>query len=113
MKKLFGSILRLGTGEAVSRLASFGLYAYISRAFGVELLGIVALSQTIAMYVAFGTDQGLRMIGARLVARDASEAPAIMRHVQRKRLISCAICVALGRRTLCGGQSQQMRDFMF
>jgi O-antigen/teichoic acid export membrane protein len=95
MKKLLGSILSLGTGEAVSRLASFGLYAYISRAFGVELLGIVALSQTIAMYVTFGTDQGLRMIGARLVARDASAAPAIMRHVLRKRLISCAVCVSL------------------
>jgi O-antigen/teichoic acid export membrane protein len=96
MKKLFGSILCLGVGEAVSKLASFGLYAYISRAFGVELLGIVALSQTIATYVTLGTDQGLRMIGARLVARDASAAPEIMRHVLRKRLISCAICVLLG-----------------
>src|SRR5258708_12367375 len=96
MKRVFGSILRLGKGEAVSRLASFGLYAYISRAFGVELLGIVALSQTIATYVTLGTDQGLRMIGARLVARDASAAPAIMRHVLRKRLISCAIGVVLG-----------------
>jgi O-antigen/teichoic acid export membrane protein len=96
MKALVSSILRLGTGEAVSRLASFGLYAYISRTFGVELLGIVALSQTIAMYVMFGTDQGLRMIGARLVARDASAARVVMRHVLRKRLLSCAICVALG-----------------
>lgn len=88
--------MRLGTGEAVSRVASFGLYAYISRAFGVELLGIVALSQTIGSYVTLGTDQGLRMIGARLVARDASAAPSVMRHVLKKRLISCAICVALG-----------------
>jgi O-antigen/teichoic acid export membrane protein len=96
MKKLLSSILRLGTGEAVSRLASFGLYAYISRAFGIELLGIVALSQTIATYVTLGTDQGLRMIGARLVARDPSAAPEIMRHVLRRRLTSCAICVALG-----------------
>jgi O-antigen/teichoic acid export membrane protein len=96
MKKMLGSVLRLGAGEAVSKLAAFGLYAYISRAFGVELLGIVALSQTIATYVTLGTDQGLRMIGARLVARDASAAPAILRHVLRKRLISCAICVALG-----------------
>jgi len=96
MKELFGSILRLGTGEAVAKVATFGLYAYISRAFGVELLGIVALSQTIATYVTLGTDQGLRLIGARLVARDASAAPAIMRHVLRKRLVSCAVCVALG-----------------
>jgi O-antigen/teichoic acid export membrane protein len=96
MKRLLGSVIRLGAGEAVSKLASFGFYAYISRAFGVELLGIVALSQTIASYVTLGSDQGLRMIGARLVARDAREAPAIMRHVLKKRLISCAICVALG-----------------
>jgi O-antigen/teichoic acid export membrane protein len=96
MRKLLKSILRLGTGEAVSRLASFGLYAYISRAFGIELLGIVALSQTIAGYVILGTDQGLRMIGARLVARDAGAASEIIRHVLRKRLISCAVCVAVG-----------------
>jgi O-antigen/teichoic acid export membrane protein len=95
MKRLFGSILRLGTGEAVSRLASFGLYAYVSRVFGVELLGIVALSQTIASYVTLGTDQGLRMIGARLVARDASAAPSIIGHILKKRLISCAVCVSL------------------
>lgn len=96
MKRLLGSILRLGSGEAVSRLASFGLYAYVSRAFGVELLGMLALSQTIATYVTFGTDQGLRMIGARIVARDASAASAVMRIVLRKRLISCGVCVVLG-----------------
>jgi O-antigen/teichoic acid export membrane protein len=96
MKRLVGSILRLGIGEAVSKIASFGLYAFISRSFGVELLGIVALSQTIALYVTFGTDQGLRMIGARLVARDAGDAPEVVRHVLRKRLISCVVCVALG-----------------
>jgi hypothetical protein len=57
MKRLFGSILRLGP-EAVSRLAAFGLYAYISRAFGVELLGIVALSQTIAFFGWLGAWRG-------------------------------------------------------
>jgi O-antigen/teichoic acid export membrane protein len=96
VKTLFLSIARLGTGEAAARLASFALYAYISRVFGIELLGIVALAQTIATYVTLGTDQGLRMIGARLVARDASAAPEIIRHVLRKRLISCAVCVSLG-----------------
>jgi O-antigen/teichoic acid export membrane protein len=55
----------------------------------------VALSQTVAGYVTMGTDLGLRMIGARIVARDASTAPAIIPHVLRKRLISCAVCVSL------------------
>lgn len=95
MKDLFRSILRLGAGEAVARLASFGLFAYLSRSFGIELVGILALSQTIASYVTLGTDQGLRMIGARLVARDASAAPTIIRVVFQKRLISCSVCLAI------------------
>lgn len=95
MKELFRFILLLGAGEAIARLASFGLYIYVSRTFGLELLGIVALSQTIATYVTLGTDQGLRMIGARLVARDPSAAPTIMRFVLEKRLISCLVCLAI------------------
>jgi O-antigen/teichoic acid export membrane protein len=95
MKRLLGSILKLGAGEVVSKLAAFAFYGYVSRAFGVELLGIVALSQTVAGYVTMGTDLGLRLIGARLVARDASAAPAVIPHVLRKRLISCAVCISL------------------
>jgi O-antigen/teichoic acid export membrane protein len=95
MKRLFGSILKLGAGEAVSKLAVFAFYGYISRAFGVELLGIVALSQAVAGYVTMGTDLGLRLIGARLVAQDATAAPAIIHHVLRKRLISCAVCMSM------------------
>ncbi len=95
-RKMLGSVLRLGFGEAVSRLASFGLYAYISRSYGVELLGIVALAQTVATYVTMGTDQGLRMIGARIVARSPDTASVIIPRILKKRLISCAACVALG-----------------
>jgi len=95
MKRLLGSILKLGAGEAVSKLAGFAFYGYVSRAFGVELLGIVALSQTVAGFVMMGTDLGLRLIGARLVARDANLAPAIIPQVIKKRLLSCAVCVSL------------------
>src|SRR6185437_747209 len=96
LRKLLGSVLRLGCGEAVSKLASFGLYAYISRVFGVEWLGMVALAQTIATYVMMGADQGLRLIGARLVARQPSTAHEVIRHVLKKRITSGLVCVALG-----------------
>jgi O-antigen/teichoic acid export membrane protein len=95
VRKVFESILRLGIGEGIAKLSALGLYAYISRAFGVELLGIVALSQTIAAYVIMGTDQGLRLIGARLVAQDPSVAPTIILPIVRKRIASCAACVLL------------------
>jgi O-antigen/teichoic acid export membrane protein len=89
-------ILRLGIGEAISRLASFLFLAFIARRFGVGLLGILALAQTIAMYVTLGTDQGLRLVGARLVARSSPVAAFVIRQILVKRLLSCAVCVALG-----------------
>lgn len=90
------STTKLGAGQATARLASFLLYAYITRVFGVGLLGIVALAQTMAMYVAMGTDQGLCLIGARIVARTPSASGRILKPLVKKRLILCAIAVSLG-----------------
>lgn len=96
VKSAISSAFNLGIGECVSRLATFLFFAYISRSYGVELLGIIALAQTVAMYVTLGTDQGLRLVGARLVSRHGGSAPLIMRAVLFKRLTSCAVCVSLG-----------------
>jgi len=96
IKSVAHSVVRLGIGEGVSRVASFLFLAYISRHFGVELLGIVALAQTVAVYVTLGTDQGLRLVGSRLVARNGNAAPFVMRQILLKRLLLCAVCVALG-----------------
>jgi O-antigen/teichoic acid export membrane protein len=96
IKSLANSVVRLGIGEGVSRVASFLFLAYISRHFGLKLLGIIALAQTIAMYVTLGTDQGIRLAGARLVARNGAAAPFVIKQVLVTRLLSCAVCVALG-----------------
>ncbi len=96
IKQTIRSLLRLSLGEAGSRVASFILYAYISRRLGVEVLGIVALAQTVASYVTYGSEQGIRMIGARLVARDAGSAPAVVNEVLRKRVIVSCVSVAAG-----------------
>jgi O-antigen/teichoic acid export membrane protein len=90
------SVMKLGTGEATARLASFALFAYITRVYGVGLLGIMALAQTVMTYVTVGTDQGLIMIGARIVARSPTAARAIIGSVLRRRLILCAVAVSLG-----------------
>lgn len=96
LRSVLSSVFSLGVGQAVSVLSSLLLFAYLSRRFGVELLGIVALAQTVALYVTLGTDQGLRLIGARLVARHGGGASVIIREILVKRLLSCAVCVALG-----------------
>jgi O-antigen/teichoic acid export membrane protein len=89
-------LVHLALGEAGSRVASFILLAYISRRFGVEVLGIVALAQTVASYVTLGSDQGLRLIGARLVARDAGSARIVARQLLRKRLLLATFSIAAG-----------------
>jgi len=96
IKNLVHSVVQLGIGEAVSRAGSFLFLAYISRRLGIEMLGIIALSQTVAMYVMLGTDQGLRLAGSRLVARNGKSAPFVIPQVLLKRLLSCAVCVGLG-----------------
>lgn len=96
LKNVVSSVFSLGVGQALATLASLLLFGYLSRHFGVELLGIVALAQTVALYVTLGTDQGLRLIGARLVARHGGAASTIIKGVLLKRLSSCAVCVGLG-----------------
>jgi O-antigen/teichoic acid export membrane protein len=96
IKRTLGSLVRLAVGEAGSRLASFILFAYISRRIGVEFLGFVALAQTAANYVVCGTDQGLRYIGARLVARDAGSSAVVIRHLLKKRFTLALLSVTLG-----------------
>ncbi len=90
------STVRMGVGEATARLASFVLFAYITRVYGVGLLGTVALALTIMTYVTMGTDQGLVLIGTRIVAGSPAAAEAILEDVLRKRLILCAFAVSAG-----------------
>src|SRR5271166_6258255 len=69
IRTVFLSFARLATGEVLGRIATFTLFAYVSRCFGVQVFGIIALGQTVASYVMVGSDQGLKLIGARLRPR--------------------------------------------
>lgn len=103
LMKTLHSVLRLGAGELIARLTSFAVVAYISRRYGLELLGALALAQTVTTYLIQGTDQGFRLIGARLVARDANFALTVVPAVTRKKATAGLICVAAGLAyALCG-----------
>lgn len=96
LMNILHSVLRLGTGELVARLASFALMAYISRRYGLELLGAYTLALTVAAFAMQGTDQGFRLIGARLVARNANFANSVVPLISKKRSITGTICVTAG-----------------
>jgi O-antigen/teichoic acid export membrane protein len=96
IKQLFDSAARVATGEVLGRLATFALYAYVSRHYGVEVLGIVALGQVVALYVIEGSDQGLKLIAVRLLARNHGLAGYLVPAVSRLRTGFTAVAVMLG-----------------
>jgi O-antigen/teichoic acid export membrane protein len=90
------SFLRLATGEVFGRIATFALFVYVSRYFGVQILGIVALAQTVASYVMELSDQGLKLIGARLLARNAELASCLVPFILKRRAALAAGAAVLG-----------------
>ena len=96
LRNVFVSFARLATGEVFGRMATFALFAYVSRRFGVEILGIVALAQTVAGYVMVGSDQGLKLVGARLLARNHALAAFVVPFVLKRRAALTAIAIVLG-----------------
>jgi O-antigen/teichoic acid export membrane protein len=96
LRNVFASFARLATGEVFGRMATFALFAYVSRRFGVQILGIVALAQTVAGYVMVGSDQGLKLVGARLLARNHALAAFVVPFVLKRRAALTAIAIALG-----------------
>jgi O-antigen/teichoic acid export membrane protein len=95
IRSVVGGFGRLFTGEIFGRLATFALFAFVSRRYGVELLGILALAQTMAMYVMEGSDQGYKLVGARMVARQPELAAAVVPIVLRRRTLLALLCIAL------------------
>lgn len=96
LRNVFFSFVRLATGEVIGRLATFALFVYVSRYFGVRILGIIALAQTVALYVMELSDQGLRLIGARILARHGELVSYLVPFVLKRRAALTAGAVALG-----------------
>jgi O-antigen/teichoic acid export membrane protein len=96
IRNVFFSFVRLASGEAFGRIATFLLFIYVSRYFGVRILGIIALAQTIASYVMELSDQGLKLIGARLLARNSQLASFVVPFVLKRRVALTVGAVALG-----------------
>ena len=97
IRNVFFSFARLATGEVFGRMATFALFAYVSRHFGVQVLGIVALGQTVAAYAMECSDQGLKLIGARLLARDHVLARWLVPFVLKRRAAFAAVRGSAGQ----------------
>jgi O-antigen/teichoic acid export membrane protein len=85
VRDLFRNILHLGSGEMAGRLCNVTIVIWLGHRYGVVILGVYALAQSVTQYLQPLIDFGLRHVGARLVAQHPHAAPAIVARVQRRR----------------------------
>lgn len=89
------SVFHLGSGELLARVLGVSIVILLGHKYGVVIVGVYALAQSILGYLGALIDFGLRHIGARLVARFPCSVSEIMRRVQRRRMAMGAAVLPL------------------
>lgn len=79
------SIFQLGSGELAGRLCNIATVVWLGHRYGVVVLGMYALAQSVTQYLQPLIDFGLRHVGARLLAVYPQAACEIVERVQRRR----------------------------
>jgi len=80
------NVFHLSAGEALARLCNVTIVVWLGRGYGVTLLGVYALAQTLTQYLQPLIDFGLRHVGARLLARYPEAGRDVVARVQRRRM---------------------------
>jgi len=95
LSPLLRKMLRLGSGEALARLCSVTTLIFLAHRFGVIVVGVYALSQTMLLYSQPFIDFGMKHVGARLVAQYPQAVKTIMHRVQRRRIAMALVLLPL------------------
>src|ERR1700751_6076843 len=92
LRPIVRNIVRLASGEIPARLCGITVLLLLARTSGVVIVGVYALTQSMAQYSYPFIDFGLRHVGARLIAKHPQAGREIVARVQRRRmLMACAI----------------------
>jgi len=95
LRGLFKNIFHLGSGELVGRLCNIATVVLLGHRYGVVVLGVYALAQSVTQYLQPLIDFGLRHVGARLLALYPLAARDIVDRVQRRRLWMAGVVLPL------------------
>ncbi len=85
LQSLIRNVVRLGTGEALARICGIATVLILAHRYGVIVVGVYALGQSMAQYSVPFIDFGMKQVGARLVAQYPQATHEIVRLVQRRR----------------------------
>lgn len=91
----FGGLFTLVAGEGASRLLSFVAIALLTRRLGVAAWAPVAVALTAVQFGSLFVESGMRLYGAREVARDAAAIPRLTRPIVATQLVVALTLVAV------------------
>jgi O-antigen/teichoic acid export membrane protein len=83
----FRGLVMLVAGEGASRALSFVAIALLTRRLGVSAWAPVAVALTVVQFGALFVEAGMRLFGAREVARDAAAATRLVRPIVSTQLV--------------------------
>jgi O-antigen/teichoic acid export membrane protein len=95
MSQLVRKIVGLGSGEMVARLCGIATVIILARRYGVVVMGVYALAQSMLQYSYPFIDFGLRHVGARLIAKYPEAGQEIVERVQKRRLLMGSLILPL------------------
>lgn len=98
-RRVAGNLLSLFSGEAISSALAFAITILLARRLQDEGFGLLAVVQSIMMYLALATDLGLGTYGTRQIARYPDQASQISGSIISLRLflgLAIAIPFAIG-----------------
>lgn len=108
------NIFHLGSGDLVGRLCSIATVVLLGHRYGVVVLGVYALAQSVTQYLQPLIDFGLRHVGARLLALYPQAARDIVDRVQRRRLWMAGVVLPLILvYSACAKLPVEMKIFLF
>jgi O-antigen/teichoic acid export membrane protein len=113
-RALCKSIFHLGSGELLGRLCNVAILVFLGHRYGVLILGMYALAQSLTQYLPPLIDFGLRHVGARLMAMYPQAAGVIVDQVQRRRRrMAVLVLPLLLVYSACARLPLDMRIFLF
>jgi O-antigen/teichoic acid export membrane protein len=108
------NIFHLGSGEFLGRVSNVAIVMLLGHRYGVVVLGVYALAQSVTQYLQPLIDFGLRHVGARLLAKYPQAAGEIVDRVQRRRLLMAgAVLPLILVYSACANLPGEMKIFLF
>ena len=85
--KLVKNFLSLAGAEVISKLVTFAAFAYLARVMGPEGFGYVEFAGAVLLCAGLIVDQGFGPFGAREIAKDPAQTPALVSEIVSARFL--------------------------